>query len=145
MELDRNGLEVLDRDECLRLLGQSSLGRIAITSDALPVILPVNYLVADDHIFVRTGRGTKLDAATRRAVVAFEADAINPFDHTGWSVMVTGIARDADPASLMIALPHPPARWAPACVEERLISISIDFISGRRITVDAYALLGALS
>jgi nitroimidazol reductase NimA-like FMN-containing flavoprotein (pyridoxamine 5'-phosphate oxidase superfamily) len=145
MELDRNGLEVLDREECLRLLGMSTLGRIAITSDALPVILPVNFLLADEHIFVRTGRGTKLDAATRKAVVAFEADAIDPFDHTGWSVMVTGIARDADPAALAVALPHLPARWAPASVEERLIAISIDVISGRRITVDAYALLGARS
>jgi nitroimidazol reductase NimA-like FMN-containing flavoprotein (pyridoxamine 5'-phosphate oxidase superfamily) len=145
MELDRNGLEVLDRDECLRLLGQSTLGRIAITSAALPVIMPVNFLLVDEHIFVRTGRGTTLDAATKRAVVAFEADAIDPIDHTGWSVMVTGIARDIDPAALSIKLPHPPARWAPATVEERLISISIDVISGRRITVDAYALLGAQS
>lgn len=145
MELDRNGLEVLDRDECLRLLSQSTLGRIGVTSGALPVILPVNFLVVDDHIFVRTGRGTKLDAATHNAVVAFEADHIDPLEHTGWSVLATGIARDANPAALSLALPHPPARWAPAQVEERLISISIEVISGRRITVDAYALLGARS
>ena len=143
MELDRNGLEVLERPECLRLLGQTSLGRIAITSGALPVILPVNFLLVDEHIFVRTGRGTKLDAATRQAVVAFETDAIDPFDHTGWSVMATGIARDAHAAELAITLPHLPARWAPARVEERLVAISVDVISGRRITVDAYAVLGA--
>ena len=32
MQLDRNGLEVLDRDECLRLLAMATLGRIGFTS-----------------------------------------------------------------------------------------------------------------
>ena len=76
MELDRNGLEVLASDQCLRLLAQAPLGRVGLTSGALPVILPVNFLLQEDHILVRTGRGTKLDAATRNAVVAFEADPL---------------------------------------------------------------------
>ena len=143
MELDRNGLEVLDRDECLALLAHATLGRIGVTSGALPVVLPVNFMVGDGHIFVRTGRGTKLDAATRNSVVAFEVDHVDPFGHTGWSVMVTGVARTADPEEVALTLGHPPARWAPAHVDERLISISIDMISGRRITVDAFAVLGA--
>jgi uncharacterized protein len=142
MDLDRNGLEVLESDQCLRLLAQAPLGRVGLTSGALPVILPVNFLLHEDHILVRTGRGTKLDAATRNAVVAFEADHIDSFNHTGWSVVVVGIARDADPSALGASAPHPPARWAPAGGDERLISISIDFISGRRITIDAFAELG---
>jgi hypothetical protein len=43
MEIDRNGLEVLSRHECLRLLGTATLGRIGVTSDALPTVLPVNF------------------------------------------------------------------------------------------------------
>ena len=94
MEHDRNGLEVLDRDECLQLLSGCSLGRVAVSVGALPVILPVNFLLDRERILIRTGPGTKLDAATRDSVVAFEVDHIDPFSHGGWSVCLTGMARE---------------------------------------------------
>jgi len=133
MELDSNKLEVLDEAECRRLLAASSFGRLAITSDALPVILPVNFLLDGDRILVRTGTGSKLDAAMRNAVVAFEVDRAEPFGHEGWSVCVTGIAREIrDHADLSrisrLPLPH----WAPDGVDH-VMAISTDLISGRRI------------
>src|SRR5690348_15001388 len=113
-DLDRNGLEVLDRDECLRLLTTATLGRIGISSGALPVILPVNFRLVGDAIVFRTAPGTKLDAATRGAVVAFEVDDMDPIEHTGWSVMVTGVARPVtEPAALAAVRPERVARWAP--------------------------------
>jgi nitroimidazol reductase NimA-like FMN-containing flavoprotein (pyridoxamine 5'-phosphate oxidase superfamily) len=137
MEFDRNGLEVLEREECLRLLGTATLGRVAVTADALPVILPVNFILAEHHIVIRTGRGTKLDAATRNAVVAFEVDDIDPMYHTGWSVLVTGVARDLTHHSELLHLPHLPARWAPETSSDgRLVAISLDLMTGRRITTD---------
>ena len=78
VEVDRNGLEVLDRQECLRLLATATIGRIGITLGALPVILPVNFRLVDDRIVFRTGVGTKLDAATCNTIVAFEVDAVDP-------------------------------------------------------------------
>ena len=63
MEVDRNGLEVLDRDECLRLLAFATIGRVGFTSGALPAVLPVNFHLDGERILVRTGRGSKLDAA----------------------------------------------------------------------------------
>ena len=95
MEVDRNGLQVLDRSECLELLRSVPVGRIGVTSGALPTILPVNFLLDGDRVLIRTGRGSKLDAATRNAVVAFEADDVDAFARVGWSVVVTGVARDA--------------------------------------------------
>jgi nitroimidazol reductase NimA-like FMN-containing flavoprotein (pyridoxamine 5'-phosphate oxidase superfamily) len=138
MERDRNGLEILDSAECLRLLQGQPVGRIALTSEALPIVLPVNFMVHDDAILFRSGRGTKLEAATRNAVVAFEVDSYDPFGHTGWSVMVTGVARQL-PEPARATLPHLPAHWAPITEDDRLVSISIDLISGRRIAVDAFA------
>jgi len=129
-EVDRNGLEVLDRADCIRLLGTVSLGRIGITAGALPTILPINFRVDGDRILFRTGVGTKLDAATRGAVVAFEADDCDPMYHSGWSVVVTGVARpveDPDDRAL-----HATPRWAPG-QDERLVEVSIDEISGRRL------------
>ena len=128
---DRSGLEVLGTEESLRLLRSASLGRIAITSKALPVILPVNYRVDGAQILFRTSAGTKLDAATRHAVVAFEVDQVDPVYHSGWSVMVTGIARDAT-AEVNDAARSMTPRWAPG-PEDRLVAISIDQISGRRL------------
>ena len=134
METDRNGLLILEPAECTALLAGATVGRIAITANALPVVLPVNFVLLDDRIVVRTGRGTKLDAATRNAVVAFEVDDLNFEEGTGWSVLVTGVAHELTaPEEVKAADSTPPARWAPGpnC---RYIAISVDMISGRRIT-----------
>src|SRR5262245_9892659 len=104
MEVDRNGLEVLSREDCLRLLGTARLGRVAASSGALPIILPVNFCFDGLQILIRTGRGTQLDAATRNTVVAFEADEIEPAWNAGWSVTVTGFARRlSDPDEMAAA------------------------------------------
>jgi nitroimidazol reductase NimA-like FMN-containing flavoprotein (pyridoxamine 5'-phosphate oxidase superfamily) len=131
-DLDRNGLEVLDRAACLRLLAAARLGRIAITSGALPVILPVNFRLFGDEILFRTGRGTKLDAATRGAVVAFEVDAKDPLEHTGWSVLVTGIARQIGDDEISDRLARRIPRWAPEG-ESCVVAVSTELVSGRRI------------
>ena len=132
-DLDRNGLEVLDRTECLRLLASATLGRIGISSGALPVILPINFRLVGNTIVFRTTSVTKLDAATRGSVVAFEVDAMDPIEHTGWSVMVTGVARQVTDAEELDAMrPDRVARWAPRG-EDRIVAISTDMVSGRRI------------
>jgi nitroimidazol reductase NimA-like FMN-containing flavoprotein (pyridoxamine 5'-phosphate oxidase superfamily) len=130
---DRNGLEVLQRDECLRLLGRSTLGRIGVTVGALPVILPVNYRLVGEHVVFRTTTGTKLDAATHNAVVAFEVDEFDPFSHTGWSVLVTGLASEVTDSDALMELrqAHVP-RWAPSG-DERIVEVSTEMLSGRRI------------
>jgi nitroimidazol reductase NimA-like FMN-containing flavoprotein (pyridoxamine 5'-phosphate oxidase superfamily) len=82
IEVDRNGLEILDRDDYLRLLATPTLGRIGVTSRSLPAVLPVNIFLDGERILVRTGVGSKLDAATQNAVVAFEMDDFDPMDHS---------------------------------------------------------------
>ncbi|HZA00349.1 MAG TPA: pyridoxamine 5'-phosphate oxidase family protein [Acidimicrobiales bacterium] len=133
MEVDRNGLEVLGRHECLRLLGTATLGRIGVTSSALPTVLPVNFCFDGRQILICTGEGTKLAAATNNAVVAFEVDEIDGYAHTGWSVVVQGVARElTDPDELAAARRQPLARWAPG-PDHRIVAISTEIVSGRRI------------
>jgi nitroimidazol reductase NimA-like FMN-containing flavoprotein (pyridoxamine 5'-phosphate oxidase superfamily) len=133
MEVDHNGLEVLGRDECLRLLGTATLGRIGVTSGALPTVLPINFRFDGRQILFRTGVGTKLDAATQNAVVAFEVDEIDAIAHTGWSVVVRGVARElTDPDELVEAQRPPLARWAPG-EDHRVVAIAPEIVSGRRI------------
>lgn len=87
----------IDGAEALRLLGSVPMGRIAFTRQALPTIRPVNHIVDDGHIVIRTHEGAALTSRTLQAdgpgvVVAYEADAIDPDTHLGWSVVVTGYA-----------------------------------------------------
>jgi nitroimidazol reductase NimA-like FMN-containing flavoprotein (pyridoxamine 5'-phosphate oxidase superfamily) len=133
MEVDRNGLEVLSRDDCLTLLAGASLGRVGVSSRALPSVVPVNFRFDGRQILIRTSVGTKLDAALANAVVAFEVDEIDPVAHTGWSVMVTGVARElTDPGELVEAGTPPLARWAPGD-DHRVMAISTEMVTGRRI------------
>jgi nitroimidazol reductase NimA-like FMN-containing flavoprotein (pyridoxamine 5'-phosphate oxidase superfamily) len=129
---DSNGLEVLDREDCLRLLATRSLGRIGLTSSALPTILPVNYWFDGQRILVRTSPGTKLHAAAAGAVVAFEVDEVDAVYHAGWSVVVTGPAAEiTDPDELdeirHLPLPH----WSAA--DGHVIAIDPAIVSGRRL------------
>jgi len=82
-------LAELTRPESLRLLGGAPFGRIVYTIRALPAIVPVRHLVDNGMIVVRTHVG----ADCAGAVVAFEADDIDPVAESGWSVTVTGVAR----------------------------------------------------
>ena len=133
VEVDRNGLEVLDRADCLRLLGRATLGRIGITVGALPMVLPVNFRLVGDRIVLRTTAGTKLDAATRGAIVAFEADDFEPMSHAGWSVVVTGEAREVtDPTERAELASANIPRWAPS-TDDRMVAIDTAMVSGRRI------------
>ena len=135
MKFDRNGLEVLERDECISLLSHAKVGRLAITSGALPVIVPVNFLLDGDRILIRTSAGTKLAAAVANAVVAFEIDDVDTLSHSGWSVSVTGIAREVtDAADLARIDSLPLAHWAPT--GGHVVAVSTDLVSGRRLVRD---------
>ena len=130
--LDRNGLVVLNRAQCLELLSRVTFGRVAVTIDALPVILPVNFRLVDERIVFHTGPGSKLDAATVGAVVAFEVDGVDPVSHSGWSVIVTGVARELTDRDDIHALEraHVP-RWLPHAETQRTVVIPIAMVSGR--------------
>jgi hypothetical protein len=139
MELDRNGMEVLSREECLALLAGSPIGRVIVTMSALPAAFPVNFAVHDGDIVFRTGQGTKLQAAVRNAVVAFEVDGFEPFGHTGWSVLVTGRATEITDTSLAAAgegLALGP--WLPTRLAA-FVRIGTDMMSGRRLSLEASA------
>ncbi|MCK8678908.1 pyridoxamine 5'-phosphate oxidase family protein [Streptomyces lichenis] len=87
----------LGRDEALRLLGGVSLGRVVFTEHALPAVRPVNHLVDGADVVIRVHDGATLASlgapdGTPGAVVAYEADLIDPVSHLGWSVVVTGYA-----------------------------------------------------
>jgi|SRR5581483_1085957 len=133
MIVDRNGLEILQRPECLRLLETASVGRVGLSIGALPVVLPVNFALLGEDIVVRSGPGTKLDAAFGGAVVAFEVDRIDEKGEAVWSVLVQGLAHviaGANELARARALDLRPWVGGP---DDRFVKISTDRVSGRRI------------
>jgi uncharacterized protein len=129
------GLEILDEDECLRLLPTVPLGRVALSIGALPCIFPVNFAFIDGVIVFRTGSGTKLRAALDHAVVAFEVDAVDPIYHNGWSVQVVGVAEEFADGETDWTRRIPVAPWAPG-PRTHFVRIHPEFVSGRRIARD---------
>ena len=137
MALDRNGLEVIPRDECLELLRGSDLGRVVVAMGALPAALPVNYAMLGEDVVFMTGTGTKLEQAVKKAVVAFEVDEIDPVARTGWSVLVTGwsslVTRPDEIAPIRRLGLEP---WVPS-VRGHFVRIRSEMVSGRRLVAPA--------
>ena len=60
---DHTGLQVITEEECLALLSGATLGRVAVSIGALPVVLPVNFAVVDGTIVIRTAEGSMIEEA----------------------------------------------------------------------------------
>lgn len=126
-------LEVLSREECISLASTMPIGRIVFTDRALPAVQPVNFLIDDGSVIIRTTEGSKLAAATRNAVVAFEIDEFDRRSQAGWSVTLVGRAQPVrDPAESARLAKLPLQTWAPG-PRDRFIRIRPEHISGRRL------------
>jgi nitroimidazol reductase NimA-like FMN-containing flavoprotein (pyridoxamine 5'-phosphate oxidase superfamily) len=126
-------LEELSRPECLRLLGNVPIGRISYTRQALPALEPVNFALHDGAIVIRTNAGGKLAAATRRAVVAFQADDLDPVLWSGWSVTVVGTCEEVTDAEDIARLDKLGLEsWAPG-TKGHFIRIVPGIVTGRRL------------
>ena len=141
MPVKHLGLDVLDEHECLRLLGSTHLGRVAVTVGALPDIFPIHYaLLGSDPVF-RTDPGAKLMAASAGTILCLEADEADPVNHTGWSVMVTGPAHViTDPDELAKAHDLPLRPWVGR--GDVYVRLQAVLVSGRRIVDPAGMLDG---
>ena len=125
----------LDEAECLRLLAGCEVGRVVFTDAALPAAQPVTYLLDDHEIVFRTGGGSKLAAATRNSVVAFQVDEFDVRTRTGWTVLGVGEAYEVTEPERMAELAgRMPAPWAPGRTAYT-IAIPLQRLSGRRLVV----------
>jgi len=126
-------VEVLDELECRRLLCLAVIGRLAYTEGALPAIQPVHFTVHKDRVLIPTSAGSKVAAASRGAVVAFEVDDFDPENRTGWNVTVVGPAQVVSaPADVAVLDRLGVAAWAPADAP-CYIAIETTLVRGRRI------------
>ena len=125
---DSTGLTVLSDIECLRLLASVPLGRIAVSDRALPMVLPVYFLLTGRTVLLRVSGAGRIAAATRAAVVAFEADEMGPSG--GWSVLGIGRTRSVrlDERAAASGL----RKWGTG-EHDRFVAIGLELLTGRRL------------
>ena len=116
----------LTRSECRAVMATTDVGRIAISTRALPVIVPVCFVLDGDRIVHLDRRRRDDRGGDEDSVIAFEADG-RPSATNRWSVHVTGIARSVtDPIERdrLEALPWHPGRTL------GLVTMSTEHLSG---------------
>jgi len=119
----------------MRLMRSVPVGRIVYTRQALPAVELVNFVLDHGDIVITTDASGKLAAATRGAVVAFEADNVDVSGHGGWSVTVIGQSRAVTDAEEVRDLEQTaPEPWAPG-KHDHFIRISPSIVNGRRIGI----------
>ena len=127
-------LKQLTRDECLHLMTSVPVGRIIYTRQALPAVELVNFAIDNGDIIIRTDHSGKLAAATRGAVVAFEADSLDTDRHIGWSVTVIGQSQEVTDLDEIGRLEQIGlSAWAPG-ERAHFIRISPGILNGCRLS-----------
>lgn len=129
-----DGFRELSRQESLQRLADASVGRIVHTRDALPAVLPVNFLLEESGaVLLRTSAASELVRAIDGVVVAFEADEVDTATHSGWSVVVTGLASVVtDPEEHEQLIRTGPRSWVPWPVEV-FVRVEPELVTGREL------------
>ena len=115
----------------------TTVGRLAFTADDGIVILPVNFLVHEERIYVRTEPGSTIAAlAGGNDDVAFEIDYHDDLNQSGWNVLVKGSAAIAETLEGEHALASTGrlGPWAPGN-RSLIIKVMPRSLSGRRVSL----------
>jgi nitroimidazol reductase NimA-like FMN-containing flavoprotein (pyridoxamine 5'-phosphate oxidase superfamily) len=124
----------LTRVEALNLLSTVSYGRVVFTRNALPAIRPVNHVLDDGEVIIRTRLSAKLTIAVDPGtIVAYEVDQIDPVQRLGWSVVVTGVARQITEPDRLSRYEQLLLPWADLAMDVA-IGIQTDLVTGIRFS-----------
>lgn len=129
----RTGLVEMTSEECWDRLRTAGAGRVAVTVGTTPDIFPVNYVVWNDEILIRTEAGTKLAAATLMPAVAFEIDEIDSVTRSGWSVVVKGRGREPEHLDELRQLDELDVQPWVSTPKTRWLAITPHEVTGRRV------------
>lgn len=130
-------LELLSAEENMDLLRAHRVGRVAVVVHGFPVLLPVNYRVAEHSggtwVALRTRPGGVIDQAEQP--VAFEIDGVDAAREQGWSVLVRGSLLHIDPEAADFRSRFDPEPWLMEDRDAWLVIEPFD-ITGRRLQRD---------
>lgn len=126
----------LNEWDAWKLASTRSVGRLAHMRDGEIFIFPVNYIIDDEKVFIRTGEDSMVLSASRKpeGSFAFEVDDLIAWSKTGWSVLIQGQLTEVTKTDrLPHAMMHRLQPWAGG-VREHVLRLDPHSISGRSIT-----------
>jgi nitroimidazol reductase NimA-like FMN-containing flavoprotein (pyridoxamine 5'-phosphate oxidase superfamily) len=132
-------LEILDEDECLRLIEPGGIGRLAFAGRYDLTVLPVNYKLHNGSILFRTAQDGTTEEDLRTGIshaeyrVAFEVDDFDLEAREGWSVLLQGPAHHLDSEDERAQAQQAGVEPWPGGSREHFIRITPARITGRRI------------
>ena len=130
-------MQGLGRRQCMDLLSQSHLARIAWQAADAQQILPITYTVFEGLIYFRTSPYSILSELLRPTPIALEVDELDQRTRTGWSVVVHGQSRAvAEPAEVTRLWANDPVPWAPGG-RNLFIEITPTQVTGRIVSRQA--------
>jgi nitroimidazol reductase NimA-like FMN-containing flavoprotein (pyridoxamine 5'-phosphate oxidase superfamily) len=126
-------IEVLEVSECRRLLVTSNVGRLGYATPDEQRIVPLNYVVFDEHLVFRTSSENDIARFVPGRPVAFEVDDMDGFLQSGWSVLACGTADELPRESLRaMDVGETPEPWAEG-VRPLYLRIPLTRLTGRRV------------
>jgi nitroimidazol reductase NimA-like FMN-containing flavoprotein (pyridoxamine 5'-phosphate oxidase superfamily) len=121
-------LELTD-GQSWHLLENTKHGRLVVSVAGEPDIFPVNYVTAEQKIYLRTAPGNKLAQLTINSTVLFEADGIDSDE--AWSVVLRGTARVLNKSAELEAVEALGLKtWVPT-LKDFYVEIEPTSVSGR--------------
>ena len=120
--------------DCVDLLTRTRLGRCAFCTPQGPVIVPVNHVVHDDAVIIRTSPYSQLGLLGSSGRLAYEVDGYDPIGRSGWSVVASGPCQRVDNQAEQEFLHafHDPEPWARG-MRTLYLRLRWDQLTGRRI------------
>lgn len=126
---DGNPVLELDDEQSWKLLEATRHGRLVVSVAGEPDIFPVNYLVSDRKIYLRTAPGNKLAQLTINSRVLLETDGI--LSDEAWSVVLRGTARVLTNSTELAAVEELGLKsWVPT-LKDFYVEIVPTSVSGR--------------
>jgi len=129
-------LEPLNRYECWQLVteaaGPTGVARVVWSGPEGPAIVPVNYTVADGFLWFQTAASSRVARECCDRQVLVEVDHVDAEAHTGWSVVLGGIARCQPSTDDRGLLGNSLLVW-PEGLREVLFTVAPEELTGRRL------------
>jgi nitroimidazol reductase NimA-like FMN-containing flavoprotein (pyridoxamine 5'-phosphate oxidase superfamily) len=122
----------LTPEECWDRFESEELGRLAYRLVDEVHIVPVNYVVDNRSLLIRTGAGNKLLAAALQSDVAFEIDWHD--DRDAWSVVARGRLRQLGEDELRRIEDHVERSWVQTAKHD-VVELQPEVVTGRRFVL----------
>lgn len=126
-------LEELSVEESWKLAATSPLSRIGWTGPVGPVVIPVNHVIHDRAVWIRTSAHSSMAGEIDESAVALLVDDVDPETHLGWSVQFQGRAEILYHEDRVPEQVRELRTW-PSGARPLWVRLAPEHVNGRRLT-----------